>query len=89
MGALSIAAAGLGLVAAGIVTAQTGSEIGATDMRDAAQIVIGARAAQLAGPTGHVVVRVEKGGERYRVFVLDNRNERDTIVAAKGPLPAS
>jgi beta-lactamase superfamily II metal-dependent hydrolase len=57
----------------------------ATDMREAARIVIGARATQLAGPAGHIVIRVEKGGDRYRVFVLDNKDERDMVVAVKGP----
>ncbi len=54
----------------------------ATDLRDAARIVIGQRATQLAGPPGHIVVRVYPGGDRYRVFVLDNTSERDTILAA-------
>lgn len=58
----------------------------ATDLRDAARIVIGQRAMQLAGPTGHIVVRVDPGGDRYRVFVLDNHDERDLVVAMKGPL---
>ena len=57
----------------------------ATDLREAAKIVIGARATQLAGPAGHIVVRVEPGGASYRVFVLDNRDERDDVVAMKGP----
>ena len=57
----------------------------ATDLRDAARIVIGQRATQLAGPSGHIVVRVDPGGDRYRVFVLDNRDERDVVVGAKGP----
>ena len=57
----------------------------ATDMREAARIVIGQRATQLAAPTGHVVVRVEPGGARYRVYVLDNRGEDDRVVAEKGP----
>jgi beta-lactamase superfamily II metal-dependent hydrolase len=57
----------------------------ATDMREAARIVIGQRATQLAGPPGHIVVRVDPGGVRYSVFVLDNRDERDTILAVKGP----
>jgi len=39
-----------------------------TDLRDAAKIVIGQRAAQLP-PAGHIVVRVEQGGAQYRVFV--------------------
>ena len=57
----------------------------ATDLREAARIVIGQRATQLAGPPGHIVVRVEEGGDRYRVFVLDNRDERDRVLAVKGP----
>ena len=57
----------------------------ATDLRDAARIVIGQRATQLAGPPGHIVVRVYPGGDRYRVFVLDNHDERDLVLAVKGP----
>ena len=57
----------------------------ATDLREAARIVIGQRATQLAAPPGHIVVRVDPGGDRYRVFVLDNRGEAGTIVAMKGP----
>jgi hypothetical protein len=30
-------------------------------------------------------LRVEPGGVRYSVFVLDNRDERDLVVAVKGP----
>jgi beta-lactamase superfamily II metal-dependent hydrolase len=55
----------------------------ATDLRDAARIVIGQRATQLAGPPGHIVVRVEPGGSRYSVYVLDNRDENDRILAVK------
>jgi hypothetical protein len=57
----------------------------ATDLRDAAKTVIGQRATQLAGPPGHVVVRVDPGGDGYRVFVLDDQNERDLVIAMKGP----
>lgn len=52
----------------------------ATDLREAARIVIGQRATQLAGPPGHIVVRVEAGGSRYRVVVLGNNDERALIV---------
>jgi hypothetical protein len=61
----------------------------ATELREAARIVIGQRATQLAGPPGHIVVRVEPGGDRYRVFTLDNRDERDLITAVKGPFLSS
>lgn len=60
-----------------------------TEMRDAARIVIGQRATWLAGPPGHIVVRVTSGGERYQVYVLDNRDERDTVVAETRTLQSS
>jgi len=58
----------------------------ATDLREAARIVIGARASQLAGPPGHIVVRVDSGGASFRVFVLDSRTTDDRVLAAIGPL---
>ena len=61
----------------------------ATDLREAAKIVIGQRATQLAGPPGHIVVRVNPGGESYRVFVLENHDERDLIAAMQGPFHAN
>ncbi len=60
----------------------------ATDMREAAKIVIGQRATQLAGPPGHIVVRVDAGGERYWVYVLDNRDDQDLVLTVKGPFRA-
>jgi hypothetical protein len=60
----------------------------ATDMRNSARIVIGQRATRLAAPPGHVVIRVEAGGSQYRVFVLENQDERDIVVAAFGPFLA-
>ena len=60
-----------------------------TELRDAAKIVIGQRATQLAGPPGHIVVRVNPGGETYRVFVLENEDERDLIAAIQGPFHAN
>ena len=58
----------------------------ATDLREAAKIVIGQRATRLAGPPGHIVVRVDPGGGRYSVFVLDNRDERNLIRSVTGPI---
>jgi hypothetical protein len=56
-----------------------------TDLRDAARTVIGQRANAIAGPPGHVVVRVAPGGARYQVFVISNKDENDAIIATKGP----
>jgi len=55
-----------------------------TELRPSAKTVIGRRATQLAGPPGHIVIRVEPSG-RYSVYVLDNRDDRDLILAIVGP----
>jgi hypothetical protein len=60
-----------------------------TDLREAARIVIGQRADQFSGPSGHIVLRVSPGGGDYRIFVLDNRNETNNVIATKGPFEAS
>ena len=55
-----------------------------TDLRPSAKTVIGQRASQLAGPPGHIVIRVEPGGSRYSVYVLDNSDAQDRILTVSG-----
>ena len=38
-----------------------------------------------ASVQGHVVIRVERGGARYRVFVLDDANETMGVLSVHGP----
>jgi beta-lactamase superfamily II metal-dependent hydrolase len=45
----------------------------------------GPRATQVASDHGHVVVRVEPGGDRYWVYVLDETNPASPIRLVKGP----
>lgn len=55
-----------------------------THLSDAtAKTTYGANAA--ASTQGHVVIRVEKGGAHYRVFVLDDADEAMKIKAVSGP----
>jgi hypothetical protein len=56
-----------------------------TEMRPSARTVIGQRASQLAGPPGHIVVRVAEGGDSYRVYVLDAGDEQDRVLTVNGP----
>lgn len=56
--------------------------------REPTRATIGARANQVAGADGHVVIRVEPGGARYRVFVLDNTSTARLITSAHGPYDA-
>jgi hypothetical protein len=53
--------------------------------RDVTKASIGGRATQVASDGGHVVIRVEPGGGRYRVFVLDNSAETRSIKTVHGP----
>ena len=58
-------------------------------LREPMTHAIGARVQQLKSALGHVVVRVEPGGARYRVFVLDARSPSRSVVAQFGPYDAS
>jgi len=42
-----------------------------------------------SAPQGHVVVRVEPGGARYRVIVTTDEDESDRVLAVFGPLDAT
>jgi beta-lactamase superfamily II metal-dependent hydrolase len=60
-------------------------DIFATVLYPAARESIGARAEQLKADHGHVVVRVEPGGDRYRVFVLDETQPSAPVLSVHGP----
>jgi beta-lactamase superfamily II metal-dependent hydrolase len=55
------------------------------EFREPTKAAIGARAAQVASDHGHVVVRVEPGGARYWVYVLDDTAESYRITSVHGP----
>ena len=59
-----------------------------TVFRPETQAAIGARATQVASSHGHVVVRVEPGGARYWVLVLDDESETYRIRSVHGPYAA-
>jgi hypothetical protein len=56
--------------------------------REPTKASIGARATQVASDNGHVVIRVDPGGARYRVYVLDNSGESRTVRSVHGPYDA-
>jgi beta-lactamase superfamily II metal-dependent hydrolase len=60
-------------------------DIFATLLRPSTRDSIGARADQLKADHGHILVRVAPGGDRYRVFVLDDRSEGRSVLAVFGP----
>lgn len=56
-----------------------------TDLTEAAALLNQRFLPRVASTSGHVVVRVDPGGARYRVFVTGNQDEADTIMAVYGP----
>ena len=56
-----------------------------TLFRDATKAATGSRAAQVASDHGHIVVRVEPGGARYWVLVLDDTKESYRVTSVHGP----
>jgi hypothetical protein len=60
-------------------------DIFVTLFRNATKAATGPRAAQVASDHGHIVVRVEPGGARYWVLVLDDAAESYRITSVHGP----
>jgi hypothetical protein len=60
-------------------------DIFVTLFRDATKTATGARATQVASDHGHIVVRVEPGGARYWVLVLDDATESYRVTSVHGP----
>jgi len=63
-------------------------DIFVTLFREATQAATGPRAADVASAHGHIVVRVEPGGTRYWVLVLDDMTESYRITSVHGPYRA-
>jgi hypothetical protein len=54
-------------------------------MLEANQLVIGPLLDRLKSAQGHIVVRVEPGGDRFRVIILDDSTESYRVKAVHGP----
>jgi beta-lactamase superfamily II metal-dependent hydrolase len=63
-------------------------DIFVTLFREATQAATGSRAADVASSHGHIVVRVEPGGTRYWVLVLDDMTESYRMTSVHGPYRA-
>ena len=63
-------------------------DIFVTMLRQATKDTIGARASQVASEHGHAVVRVEPGGDRYWVIVLEEGGASDVRLLLETPYQA-
>ena len=57
-------------------------------MIEANKMVIGELLTRLKSDPGHIVIRVDEGGDRYRVIILDDSAERFEVKAVHGPYEA-
>jgi len=60
-------------------------DVFATDLMPATQLMNQRFMPKVKSYAGHVVIRVAPGGESFRVFVTDNRDEADTVLSVAGP----
>lgn len=60
-------------------------DIFATNIMDETRVVIGSRIDKLKSQQGHIVVRVNPGGESYMIYILDDSEENFRIKAIHGP----
>ena len=56
-----------------------------TQFRRETKAAIGARATQVQADHGHIVIRVEPGGARYWVIVLDDDDPELRVLSTHGP----
>ncbi len=68
-----------------IFTANSGVQIFSTNMTEANKPRLGANLNRLKAVEGHIVVRVDPGGEEYYVYVLDDTNQDYKVTGVFGP----
>lgn len=60
-------------------------DVFATNIMEATRIVIGSPVDNMKSGQGHIVVRVDPGGESYTIYILDDSEENFKITAIYGP----
>jgi beta-lactamase superfamily II metal-dependent hydrolase len=60
-------------------------DIFATNITEEIKIVIGANLERLKSQQGHIVIRVEPGGNSYHIYILDDRDENFMVKSIHGP----
>lgn len=60
-------------------------DIFATNMMEETKVVVGERLNSLKSQQGHIVIRVNPGGESYMIYILDDAQENFSIKAIHGP----
>lgn len=57
----------------------------ATNVPEISKTYVGSYLKKLQGDGGHIVVKVQPGGDSYSVYILDDRTENYTVKSVSGP----
>ena len=68
-----------------VYAANSDSQIFTTNMSDANKVRLGGLIDKMKNLSGHIVVRVQPGGDQYSVYVLDDNNEAYIVTKVFGP----
>lgn len=60
-------------------------DVFATNMMEEPRVVIGTRIDEMKSQQGHIVIRVDPGGEHYMIYVLDDARENFKVKSVHGP----
>lgn len=60
-------------------------DVFSTNIMEATKLVIGSRLNKLKSQQGHIIIRVNPGGETYMIYILDDAEENFRIKAIHGP----
>lgn len=60
-------------------------DVFSTNIMDATRVVIGPAIDNLKSQQGHIVIRVDPGGDAYKIYILDDTEENFKITAVHGP----
>jgi len=63
-------------------------DVFASSMLEANKLVIGDMLNKLKSDKGHIVLRIEPGGENYKVIILEDNNENFNVKSVFGPYAA-
>ena len=65
--------------------ANEGVQIFTTNMTEANKPRLGDNLSKMKATQGHIVIRVNPGGDQYYVYVLDDTNEEYKVTEVFGP----
>lgn len=60
-------------------------DVFSTNLMESTHEVIGSRIDKMKSRQGHIVIRVDSGGESYMIYILDDSSESFRVKSIHGP----